>query len=199
MIAHLTGILLSSELTAVVLDVRGVGYEVDVPMGTQGRLQADEQGRVSMWIHTSVREDDISLYGFASREDRQLFRRLTNVSGVGPRTGLATLSELTPAEVISAVRRDEVKTFTRVKGIGKKTAQRLILELKSVVEEFVFDVEDTSLPSGEKVAFDQLRSALSNLGYQPSTISSVVDELRADAGDDPTLDGLLRQALKMLN
>lgn len=198
MIAHLTGILRTAELDWVIIDVQGVGYEVHVPIGTTGRLKNDEDGRVSLWIHTAVREDAIDLYGFARRDDRRLFRRLTNVNGVGPRTGLATLSELTPSEVVNAVGREEIKTFTRVKGIGKKTAQRLILELKNKLDDLVIEAPQSPVASTIK-QYDDLRSALLNLGYQSSTIDGVVDELRDTVDGEQPMESLLRQALQMLN
>jgi holliday junction DNA helicase RuvA len=139
MIAHLTGTLLLADLELIVLDVNGVGYEVHIPAGAAGRLKEDDRGQVALWIHTSVREDAIQLYGFARRDDRRLFRRLTSVNGVGPRTALATLSELSPSEVVRAVASDDIKTFTRVSGIGKKTAQRLILELKNKLDDLAVD------------------------------------------------------------
>ncbi len=197
MIAHLTGRLRSNELESIVVDVRGVGYEVDIPIGTVGRITEDDQGDVSLWIHTSVREDAIQLYGFASRDDRRLFRRLINVNGVGPRTGLATLSELSPSEVISAVRREDIKTFQRVKGIGKKTAQRLILEMKSSIDDLIIDAPAPRDASSIK-RYDDLRSALLNLGYQSSTIDGVVDELRGEVDGDETVEALLRRSLQML-
>ncbi len=198
MIAHLTGTLRTSELDWVIVDVQGVGYEVHVPIGTAGRLREDDNGQISLWIHTSVREDSIDLYGFARRDDRRLFRRLTNVNGVGPRTGLATLSELTPSEVVSAVHHEEIKTFTRVKGIGKKTAQRLILELKNKLDDLIIEAPQSPACSALK-QYDDLHSALLNLGYQSSTIDGVVDELRAEIDGEEPVEALLRQALQMLN
>lgn len=198
MIAHLTGTIRSNDLESVVVDVRGVGYEVDIPLGTVGRLDEDTQGQVSLWIHTSVREDAIQLYGFARRDDRRLFRRLINVNGVGPRTALATLSELSPTDVVSAIHREDIKTFTRVKGIGKKTAQRLILELKNSLDDLHLDAPQPSRSAGPTKRYDDLRSALLNLGYQSATIEGVVDELRGEVDDEESMESLLRRSLQML-
>lgn len=197
MIAHLRGTILASELESLVLDVQGVGYEVHVPLGTQGRLNPSPDGQVSLWIHTSVREDAIQLYGFATADDRRLFQRLINVNGVGPRIGLATLSELSPGEVVTAVQREEINTFTRVSGIGKKTAQRLILELKSALDDLmILPTAPAGAPSGFQ---NDLRSALTNLGFQSSQIDSVILKLeKEDLGEEP-IEALLRRSLKMLN
>lgn len=197
MIAHLTGTILVAELELIVLDVRGVGYEVHVPIGTAGRLKKDEAGRVSLWIHTSVREDAIQLYGFARRDDRRLFRRLTNVNGIGPKIGLATLSELSPSEVVGAVHQEDVKTFTRVSGIGKKTAQRIILELKNGLDDFAVVAPDFEAAAGDR--HNDLRSALLNLGFQSAIIATVLDEIDGEFDDDAPMDVLLRRALKMLS
>lgn len=198
MIGHLTGTVRIAELEWMIVDVRGVGYEVNVPAGTAGRLRPDDDGRVSLWIHTSVREDAIDLYGFARRDDRRLFRLLTDVNRVGPQTGLATLSELAPDEIVRAVHSEDINTFKRVTGIGKKTAQRLILELQNKVDELTLESpEPTSSPVDDQ--HDDLRSALLNLGFQSSTIDGVIDELRDDADPDESIEKLVRRALQMLN
>lgn len=199
MIGHLTGTLHTTELDWLILDVGGVGYEIHVPTGAAGRLRRDDQGRVSLWIHTSVREDALDLYGFPSRDDRKLFRILTNVSRVGPRTGLATLSELTPGEIVRAVHSEDISTFTRVSGIGKKTAQRLILELQNKVDDLALDTPGPSASTIDDDRHDNLRSALLNLGYHSSTIDGVVADLAEDADPDESVEQLVRRALKALN
>ncbi len=199
MIAHLTGTLLLAELEMIVVDVNGVGYEVHVPAGSAGRLSEDQQGRVALWIHTSVREDAIQLYGFPRRDDRRLFQRLTSVNGIGPRTALATLSELSPSEVVRAVAGEDIKTFTRVSGIGKKTAQRLILELKNKLDDLGVDATASAVAAQQGGPHDELRSALLNLGFQSSTIDGVLSKVAEEASDDEPMEALLRRALKMVN
>lgn len=197
MIAFLTGRIRAAELEVVVLDVAGVGYEVFVPLGLAGRLTPDADGDVSLWIHTSVREDAIQLYGFLSQDDRRLFRRLISVNGIGPKIGLATLSELTSAEVVLAVAQEDIKTFTRVSGIGNKTAQRIILELKNRLDDFAFPTAVEPLISVDR--HQDLRSALLNLGYQSAIIGEVIEKLDAKYSDDEPMEALLRRALKMLS
>lgn len=197
MFAHLKGRILHSELDWLILTVGGVGYEIHVPVGAQGRLAHEAGGDVSLWIHTSVREDAIQLFGFPTAEERRLFRRLLAVNGVGPRLGLSILSELQPDDVVRAVHTEDLKTFTRVSGIGKKTAQRLLLELKSALDDFSFTLS-TATPAATGV-FDDLRSALQNLGFPATRIEDTVSELRELEPDAESLDGLLRKALKMLS
>jgi holliday junction DNA helicase RuvA len=196
MIAHLTGHILHAELDWLILSVQGVGYEVHIPLGTAGALSMPAPPEVSLWIHTSVREDAIQLFGFATREERRLFRRLLAVNGVGPRLGLAILSELSPLDVVAAVHGEDVKTFTRVSGIGKKTAQRLILELKSSLDDFAWSPGQVAPRTG---TFEDLRSALLNLGFPPSRIEDALSELKEAADPSEPLDALLRQALKMIS
>lgn len=198
MIGHLTGRLRTTELNWLLLDVQGVGYEIHVPAGTVGKLSRDDDGCVSIWIHTSVREDALDLYGFARRDDRKLFRILTGVSRIGPRTALATLSELTPTEIVQAVYGEDINTFTRVSGIGKKTAQRLILELQNKVDDLQLDTSE-STSAGEDQRHEDLRSALLNLGYQSATIDSVVGEVTQQADPDDSVEDLVREALQALN
>ncbi len=197
MIAHLRGTLLAQELNAVVLDVRGVGYEVQVPVGTQGRLQESEDGSVSVYVYTSVREDAIQLFGFGTRDEKRLFEKLISVSGVGPKLGLAILSSLGPTELIQAVETNDLTAMTSVSGVGKKTAQRLILELKSKFDGLALDALAPAA-SAHSQAIQDLKSALSNLGYKEAMLESVLTELgpQAEAGAD--LNDLLREALKLL-
>ncbi|RAL23624.1 Holliday junction branch migration protein RuvA [Lujinxingia litoralis] len=197
MIAHLTGHLLTSELDHVILDVRGVGYQVFMPVGHAGKLRPNEAAEVSLWVHTSVREDAIQLYGFASADDRRLFAKLISVSGIGPKIGLAVLSELEPAEVVLAVELDRIDTFTKVSGIGKKTAQRLILELKNALGDFSFERGATPA-AAQHSTIDDLRSALQNLGYPPAMVDDTVDHVAREATGDEPVDVLLRMALKLL-
>ena len=198
MIGFLRGQLLLTELDWLILDVNGVGYEVKTPSGVAGRLDKAPQGEVSIWIHTSVREDALDLYGFASRDDRQLFRLLTSVNRVGPSLGLAILSTLRPHEVVDAVHGERVSTFKQVSGIGKKTAQRLILELQNKLDDLVIDRPTSSSPAALDQP-EQLQSALLNLGVDSTTIDQVIDQLAGDVdGDEPT-EALVRKALQLIN
>lgn len=197
MIAFLTGKVRAADMDVVIIDVQGVGYEVFVPLGMAGRLKPDADHEVSLWIHTSVREDAIQLYGFINQDDRRLFRRLISVNGIGPKIGLATLSELTPGEVVRAVAQEDIKTLTRVSGIGNKTAQRIVLELKNRLDDFSFPSAQD--PTSAIDPHQDLRSALLNLGFQSANIGPVIDELDSKFTDEQPMETLLREAIKMLS
>jgi Holliday junction DNA helicase RuvA len=198
MIASLKGQIHVLSLDSVIVDVGGVGYHVHVPVGTPGRIAPHGDGRVSFHVHTSVREDAITLFGFATFEEKRLFTRLISVSGIGPKLGLAVLSELNPSEFIRAVRNSDVKALQQVSGIGKKTAQRMILELKSAVDDFDFAELAPADPSAPGSMADDLRSALANLGYGDHAIEEVVGDMKGSLENAADLEPLLREALKML-
>ncbi|QDG54626.1 Holliday junction branch migration protein RuvA [Persicimonas caeni] len=199
MIARLKGQLHLLSLNSIIVDVNGVGYHVQVPTGTAGRIKAGDDGEVSIQIHTSVREDAITLYGFATAEEKRLFTKLTSVSGIGPKLGLAVLSDLSPSEFIRAVRNSDVKALKQVSGIGKKTAQRVILEMKSSVDEFEFAELAPATPGATDGIADDLRSALANLGYADAEVDSVVSVMADDLDDGADLEPLLMDAIKMLS
>ncbi len=137
MIGRLTGKVAASDGdSAVVVDVGGVGYEVSVPLGTVGRSRADDAGRVTLFIHTHVREDQITLFGFASPEDRLTFRTLIGVSNVGPKTAIAVLGALPAGDLSRAIAAKDVARLQTIGGVGKKTAERLVLELRDKLPMF---------------------------------------------------------------
>src|SRR5258708_18227746 len=130
MIGRLTGRVAAQEADGVVLDVGGVGYELAVPLGTLGRARVDEVGRVTLWVHTHVREDALALFGFADETERAAFRALVGVSNVGPKIAVAVLGALPAADLARAVARRDLAALTAISGIGKKIAERLLLELR---------------------------------------------------------------------
>ncbi len=199
MIGRLTGQLETLSLDRVLVDVDGVGYEVHVPAGLSGRL--DDDGAVTLYIHTNVRDDAIDLYGFKDRSERRLFERLTSVSGIGPKTALRIVSEMRPPEIVQGVRSNDTDAFKDVKGIGEKTAQRLILDLKDSLDDLEFD--QLAPPADGDGAADSerlrnLRSALGNFGYDRETIDGVIDELDGEIEGADGVEPLLRRALEML-
>ncbi|MEL6181007.1 MAG: Holliday junction branch migration protein RuvA, partial [Myxococcota bacterium] len=178
-----------------------VGYRVHMPMTGLDKLPALGE-EITLHIHTSVREDAMDLFGFRQEADRRLFAKLISVSGVGPRLGLSILSSMNAREVVRAVLRGDIGALKSVKGIGKKTAERLILELNDKVSDF----DTSSSVIGEEGAhgepsindmLDDLRSALSNLGYPASKADQTVQAVRGQA-DELSFDELLREALKQL-
>src|SRR6202044_200801 len=131
MIGRLTGKVIAQEADGgIVLDVNGVGYELAAPLGTLGRSRADEAGRVTLWIHTHVREDALALFGFADEGERAAFRALLAVSNVGPKIAIAVLGALPAAELARAVARQDLTALKGITGVGKKIAERLLLELR---------------------------------------------------------------------
>ncbi len=191
MIGRLSGKLLEKHPPQILLDVHGVGYEVDVPMSTFYNLPALGE---SVTLHTQliVREDAHLLYGFASDEERQTFRRLLKITGVGAKLALTILSGMSVGELAQAVVAQDVGRLTRIPGIGKKTAERLLLELKDKLEGItVSGVPTSSAPTGSS----DILNALQALGYNDKEASWAVKQLPADAG---VTDGI-RQALKLLS
>ena len=178
MIGRLTGLLAEKSPPQVVLDVQGVGYEVDVPMSTFYNLPALGE-KVTLLSHFVVREDAHLLYGFATAEERATFRELVKISGVGPRTALSILSGLSVADLAGAVSRQEGARLQKVPGIGKKTAERLLLELKGKLG------ADLGQPAGASVGSEaqaDIVQALMALGYSEKDASAALKRLPADVG-----------------
>lgn len=198
MIALLTGSIVDQSLNHIIVGVGGVGYSVHVPIGTQGKLKPDKNKQVTIHIHTHVREDALMLYGFASREVKTVFEKLTSVSGVGAKMALAVLSTMDPSELVVAIESNDVSALTKVSGVGKKTAQRLILELKSKLDaDALGAIAPTSAGGGQKT--EEFKSALKNLGFDPKVVDDLAKKLKEDlASPEVTLDDLVRRALKVM-
>jgi len=192
-IAHLSGALLEKHLQRLVIDVGGVGYDVHVPLSTF--YAAGEPGSsVRLRVHTHVRDDAIQLFGFMTALELVLFERLIGVSGIGPKVALAVLSGIEPHELVRAIRSGDVARLTRIPGIGRKTAERLIVELKDRLPEGAEPHVDDAVPAGDDVRADVL-SALANLGYQPHGVEKTVDRVLA-AGDTRDFESVLRHVLR---
>ncbi|MEZ4434473.1 MAG: Holliday junction branch migration protein RuvA [bacterium] len=190
MIGQLEGTVLDKSAEGVLVGVGGVGYEVLCPLTVIDRLPR-KGASCTLSIHTHVREDQITLFGFTDEAERRLFRQLISVSGVGPRLALACLSGLDAEALAVAIANEDVKKLSGVPGIGKRTAERLIVELKGKVGVL------PGRPPPKTRHLDDLESALRNLGYKPREI----EQLIADLGDDATrldFESLLREALKRL-
>ncbi|MBX3611161.1 MAG: Holliday junction branch migration protein RuvA [Hydrogenophaga sp.] len=177
MIGKLTGTLLEKNPPQILLDCHGVGYEVDVPMSTFYLLPASGE-KVSLLTHFVVREDAQILYGFASAGERDAFRQLIKISGVGPRTALSVLSGLSVSDLAQAVSTQETGRIVKVPGIGKKTAERLLLELKGKLG------VDLGLPAGatRSDAQSDIQQALMALGYSEKDAAAALKALPADVG-----------------
>jgi Holliday junction DNA helicase RuvA len=204
MIAHLSGTLLSKQATSVILDVGGVGYEVMIPLSTFYELE-DTGSKVQLRIYTHVREDTLQLYGFKTTRERELFTRLISVSGIGPKLGITLLSGMSADEMIASIRTNNLARLTLIPGVGRKTAERLVVELRDKVaslssaeleEEFGAEAGVPTAPSEEAVRSDAL-SALINLGYQRSAAEKAITATLADGGD-VSVESILRRSLRRL-
>jgi holliday junction DNA helicase RuvA len=190
MIGRLCGILLEKNPPQLLLDVQGVAYEVDVPMSTFYNLPANGE-RVTLFTHLVVREDAHLLYGFGSENERRAFRQLLKVNGIGAKIALSVLSGLSVAELAQAITLQETARLTRVPGIGKKTAERLLLELK---DKLGADVTQTVGVNRTPPATSDIMHALLALGYSEKEASSAIRELPDGVA---VADGI-KQALKLL-
>jgi Holliday junction DNA helicase RuvA len=198
MIGFLKGRVLEKHPDRLLVDVQGVGYEVSVPLSTFYALP-DPGADVALRIHTHVREDQIALYGFLTVLEQQLFERLIGVSGIGPRLALAALSGIEPQELVRAVRTADIARLTSIPGIGKKTAERIGLELKDKLPPLA-GVAAAGGPAtpGEPDARADLLSALVNLGYQRAAAEKAIDTARKTLGTTAPFEVVLRQALRGL-
>jgi holliday junction DNA helicase RuvA len=198
MIGWLRGRLLSEEPNgSVLLEVGGVGYEVMVPVGALGRTRPSGED-VELFVHTHVREDALDLFGFPSDLERRVFRLLLGIPNVGPKTAVGVLSALSVSELSRAVRAGDLARLAKVPGIGKKTAERLVLELKDKLAA----VGPDEAPVGPRVATTsdargRLLSALTNMGYRPVEAEKAVSSLGAKVEEAPIGD-LLKEALARL-
>jgi len=197
LIGRLRGRVLVEEATgAVVIDVHGVGYDVLTPVGTLARAKSDVNGEVELWIHTHVREDALDLFGFANETDRRVFRLLLAVPNVGPKTALGVLSAMPVLDLSRAVERADHVRLGKVPGIGKKTAERLVLELKEKLRGLDSETSSTPVETLGTEA-DRLLGALVNMGYRPGEAERAVSALGPKLTTEP-LSNLLREALAKL-
>jgi Holliday junction DNA helicase RuvA len=194
-IAFLRGRLLEKHPNRVVIDVNGVGYEVHVPVSSFYGM-AEAGADVSLRVHTHVREDAIALFGFGSVLELQLFERLIGISGIGPRLALAVLSGIEPPDLIQAVQRGDVTRLTAIPGVGRKTADRIALELKDRLNALTPSSEPAA-PGGGSIRNDLL-SALLNLGYHRPAAEKAID---GALGSEPDLafESALRASLRRLS
>jgi len=200
MIAHLRGRLLSKHPNQVVVETAGVGYEVNISVPTFSDLPANGS-EVALHIHTHVREDLIALYGFLRVAEKQLFEKLITVSGIGPKLAITILSGMAADEMVRAIRGNDLTRLTRIPGIGKKTAERMVLELRDKLPE----VAGSSMPAVPAMSAieEDVLSALVNLGYQRAAaekaLAGVIKNGAKDARTSGSFEEMFRQALAGLS
>ncbi len=198
MIALLTGQIAHKSPDHVILDVNGVGYRVMIPFSTYYELP--EEGVATLHIHTSVREDAIQLYGFRTRTEKSFFQLLISVTGIGPKLARDILSNIQPPQLAAALLQGDLHKLSAIPGIGKKTAERLVLELKDKVAKLdtgsvaAGDAAGRTLPASG--VLDDVSSALMNLGYKDLQVRKVLAEL--DCAGGTSVEEVLKQALKIL-
>ena len=199
-IAFLRGKVLDKQPNRIIVEVSGVGYDVQVPLSTFYEV-GEEGAEVTLRVYTHVREDALQLYGFLTDLERQVFERLIGISGIGPKLAIAVLSGMDSREVIAAIQRADVARLTGIPGIGKKTAERIVLELKDRLMKLASPVEAGA--STGAAATDRLRqdllSALQNLGYHRPQAEKAIDaalKTDADANFEQALRSALREMMK---
>lgn len=203
MIDYLRGQLAHLETEYIVLEVQGIGYRVFCPNPYVFAGKSEET--LTVYVHHHVREDAILLYGFSSREEQKLFRKLIDVSGIGPRVALGILSGGNPDTVVAAIHQENITFLTKLPGIGKKTAQRMILDLKDKLEGLggtasLFD----PVPAGASALQDSVpgwpeaREGLRALGYTDAELDQVWKNLKDQLGIDEPVDSVMKKALKLL-
>ena len=198
MISRLRGTLLELHESIAVIDVGGVGYEAEITTTAAAALAAgaSADGDVELFTHLSSREDGQSLYGFATGAERDLFRTLIRVSGVGPKLAITLLSGVSPEQFSAAIAGGDVAMLTRVPGIGKKTATRLAMELRDKVDALGLDGTAAPMPGGQ--AAQEAVQALTSLGYRDREAAQVVSAVMEEAGSDAEVEHIVRQALKRM-
>ena len=191
MIGFLTGKIILSKPTQILLDVNGVGYAVNISINTFEKIS--EKEIVSLFIHTSVKEDSITLFGFFTQSEKEMFELLISISGIGPKVSVGILSGISIDDLKDAISNGNISRLIAIPGIGRKTAERVVLELRNKVDSIKADgsIKEAS-------AKDEAVSALATLGYQRQTSEKIVRDLVSE-NQNYSLEELIRKALSMLN
>ena len=193
MIGSLRGKLIEKRPNQLLVDINGVGYQVQIPLSTFASLGA-LHSETSLLIHTHVREDQITLYGFVTAREKQCFELLISASGVGPSLALKILSGMSIEELVPAIRKGDLAQLVKIPGVGRKTAERIVVELHDKL--VVIDVPDAGKQSTRPQLEEDVASALSNLGYDTKSVERAIEKSRAASGAD--FEKLLRSSLQIL-
>jgi Holliday junction DNA helicase RuvA len=197
MIGQLRGRLTDKRPNQVLVDVGGVGYLVQVPLSTYAAL-GELHGEVTLLIHTHVREDAFSLYGFLSSREKHFFEMLLSASGVGPSLALKILSGMSVEELVPAIRNSDLGRLTKIPGVGRKTAERMVVELKDKLDAVTVEAAERPAPSSPAGIEADVVSALVNLGYDARTAEGAVEEAKRETGTK-NFEQLLRTSLQVLS
>ncbi|MCZ4242871.1 Holliday junction branch migration protein RuvA [Pedobacter punctiformis] len=194
MYAYIDGKLVFKNPAYVVVEAGGIGYHINISLNTYSNLGESERCKLYTWLH--VKEDAHTLYGFADEGERRLFLHLISVSGIGPNTGRMILSSITPVEIQSAIVHADLPLIQRIKGLGAKTAQRLVLELQDKLKKEGVD-SLISMPQHNTIK-DEALSALVMLGFAKQTAEKTIDQILKETGETLSVEQLIKQALKKL-
>jgi Holliday junction DNA helicase RuvA len=199
MIAHIQGFLHFKSPEYLVIDVDGIGYQVHVPLSTFYDLP-QVGSTVSLHIHTHVREDALQLYGFRSPEEKVIFVRLISISGIGPRLAVNILSGISPAELVESLSQNNLARLISIPGVGRKTAERIMVELRDKVSSLV-PSHDVTVPvktAADEAVIEDALSALLNLGYKKGVAQRAIENARQRLEGEITLESLLKESLRAL-
>jgi Holliday junction DNA helicase RuvA len=199
MIAFLEGRLLSKSPEWIIVSVQGIGYQVAVPLSSFYDLP-DQDQMVRLHIYTHVREDALQLFGFLTPREKEIFLLLIGVSGIGPKVGLNILSGISPQELTQALLSEDSQRIQRIPGVGKKTAERIVLELKDKIKKLSPEATPALIrETGEKKLWEDALSALVNLGYPKALAEKTLGQIQNETEEVISLEDLLRRALKSLS
>lgn len=195
MIAYIKGKLVHKDPTHVIIDVQGIGYKIHISLTTYGTIK--DQEHCMLHTYFNVKEDSHTLFGFSDEAEKKIFLLLISISGVGPSTGLMIQSSLSAGELQQAIINEDVKTIQSVKGIGSKTAQRIILELKDkIVKTEIVSTDQTSSMVGYNTVRNEALSALITLGINKNVAEKTINKILKNLGNEVTLEALIKLALK---
>ena len=194
MIGYIEGALKQLDATRALVLAGGVGYELHISLQTYYRIEGKPQ--VALEVYTHVREDALSLYGFAGAEEKYAFEKLISISGIGPTLAQKILSGIDPSDLAEAIARDDARKLSSIPGVGKKTAERICLELR---DKMVLPAQTTTTTAPTRLSVDDdVQSALVNLGYRPKDSELAVDKARQELGGDAEFSAVLKRALRHL-
>jgi Holliday junction DNA helicase RuvA len=201
MIAYLKGKLFAKQANSVIVETGGVGYEVIIPLSTFYEL-GDVGSEVELRIYTHVREDTLQLFGFKTERERELYLKLISVQGIGAKSGVAMLSGMSADEIVTAIRTDNVVRLTAIPGVGKKTAERLVIELRDKMQDLLSGAEKEASSAGQAGApldetYEDALSALLNLGYNRANADKALKQT-VQEGTEMSVQKLLRRSLQLL-
>ena len=198
MIAHLKGKLTRKSPVEITIDVNGVGYLIFVPLSTFYALP-ELGSEVSLGIHTHMREEALKLFGFYTTDEKKIFEKLITVNKVGPKLALTILSGMPPADLLSTIDSNDIAKLSTIPGIGRKTAERLILEMRDKLDGLSLELAVKKEPLPQNGLFDDALSALVNLGYKKSQAEQTLKKVYGEEGEESSIENLIKESLNLLS